>query len=214
VRSAWVKGLRLIRRVCHGTIEVVGTAETVFRVRFWSVLALSAAMAMGLACGDQADDSQNRWPLRLPLSFKIGELSWGYPEDNSVKWVLELQTDSQYECYNYAIETIMCRRGTRLDITLLDVTIDPICFTSFGPATAHIDLGRTCDLTSLIVRHQGLVDSFSVTVADGATVIEPRSGQIARVNDSLHWMWVANTPSLSHCRRGVTPREWWIHRPD
>jgi len=131
-----------------------------------STLRLIAAVTILAGCGilDSSHDSS-------PLSFSIvGGSYFDPPEVHHI--ALIVQTETQYPCMNYQLESSLGVAGSSLRVDVSGRILKPnVCLTAVGPAVYTAALPLDNGTYSLEFRRGGLTDRYTLTVTTSAIEI-------------------------------------------
>lgn len=121
----------------------------------------------------------------IPLEGKILFRVFGAPREPE-KWILLLYTDYHLACSNFQLANCFRARGRRMGVTISGIEPLEICATSFGPATAEMDLPISGDGRYVLhFKYQEAKDAYLLIFKSGRVEIVPLRSTFTEVSD-LH----------------------------
>ncbi len=138
------------------------------------------------SCGEKIDHFEIT--SNLILDFKEE-----YEDNKTSAPVLKLliETEDNYECSNYILETRSLAFNKYLRIDVISSTIGNRCLTAFGPATKSLECDE--DVQNLILKKNDALDEFMLEITDERVSIHPLSSGFAAFNYNEYYRYPENS---------------------
>jgi hypothetical protein len=126
----------------------------------------AALLGAAAACGiTDSRDSSN-------LAFEIREGYYVNDPPPAPQIVLLVETETQFPCMNYGLESDLVIAGTVLRVNASNrITKPEVCLTAIGPAGYRVALPVGVGSYTLEFVRDGVIDRYGVTITDAAIEI-------------------------------------------
>jgi hypothetical protein len=97
-----------------------------------------------------------------------------------IHYNFNLSSQKQYECKNYEIVSNIDTSGNRIIITLYGIKSPVVCITAAGPATYKESIELKNGNYLLLLRYDGMVDTYKLRVRNGMVRLDEDSVEFSR----------------------------------
>ena len=123
------------------------------------------------------------------IIFTIKEVHFS-SDDQEPELYLFLQTENDYSCCNFRINTDFLVQGNDIVIDILGVELPgDVCLTAIGPARANIPLYLSNDTYSLKITYQGIRDKYTIINTDSSIICNGASTIRTEPDIRLFWKY-------------------------
>ncbi len=159
------------------------------------IIIIALTLITVTACEILEPSNKKLLPIDSKIDFRVIETYPNYYEPSNPEITLEMRTEKIYGCLNHYIVSNLKKNGNEINVELVGIGVDNICFTALGPANGSVNLGSISGSYKLNIfsADHSFSDTYNLIVNDSSIIIKGKESVNTKPLINFYWRHPENS---------------------